>query len=262
MVKVLEAESKALNKNIENAAEAMDEIASNQGVKEYQEGRAAITIKDMGDFDKVKGHENGIKKVTIKDGIKRIPDNAFSGCGNLDTVLITKDCTAIGDSAFSGCKKLKVINTLGIKGIGNHAFYQCSSLENIYLGSVMNIGDGAFSSCGKLTGTGNDILDTKELLNIGEEAFNECKLLKGINLKKVHSIKNNAFKGCTGLKKVILPKQNAQDIKRMITVQSGKKLNKSETNDSLLTKGYNILKSKTQRMIGSGDYIDFVVSKN
>lgn len=262
MVKLLEAGRKTLNKNIENADKAMNEVENNKGVKEYQEGRGALTIRSEKDFQKVEGRKDGIRKVTIGNGIEKIIDNAFSGCANLETVMIDTGCTKIGQSAFSGCKKLKVINTLGIKSIGESAFSNCSSLENIYLGSVTNIGKGAFSGCAELTGTKNDILDTKELMHIDVGAFSGCKQLKGINLKKVKVIGNDAFKDCTGLKKVILPKQNAENIKHTIIAQSGKKLNKSNANDGLLTKGFNMFKSKTQRVIGVGDYIDFVVSKD
>ena len=54
-----------------------------------------------------KDYGHGIQHVEIHKGVSTVGDNAFNGCGNLETVKLPKDLESIGKDAFHGCDKLR-----------------------------------------------------------------------------------------------------------------------------------------------------------
>ncbi len=56
---------------------------------------------------------NYLESVTLKDGITKIIDDAFNGCGKLKKITIPTSVTAIGDRALANCGKLEEIVFLG-----------------------------------------------------------------------------------------------------------------------------------------------------
>ena len=161
-------------------------------------GRPVIAIRDFG-FSS----ENGIKSVTIAEGVTTIGQGAFWQCENLVSISIPDSVVNIESSVFSNCKKLTTVNIPdGITEIGESMFADCENLVEIAIpDTVTSIGNSAFSSCSSLAAV--DFPDS--LQSIGERAFYECTgitLLKtGDNLKKIG---NSAFVGCRNLTTVIL----------------------------------------------------------
>ena len=95
-------------------------ITNQEGMNEWtQKGR----LED--------GNVSKVKNVIIDEGVTKIPDNAFSGCGNLETVTIPGSVTEIGNSAFSGCSSLEKVVMQGEKPptIGDSAFAGCKFVE-------------------------------------------------------------------------------------------------------------------------------------
>ncbi len=71
-----------------------------------------------------------VKKLVIEDGgVRDIGGEAFSGCVNLEEVILGNGVTTIGGEAFENCEKLKEIYIPAtITNIGADAFKGCSSL--------------------------------------------------------------------------------------------------------------------------------------
>ena len=94
---------------------------------------------------------NGLVSPTVilQEGLKSVPDSAFSNCSSLSSINIPEGVTSIGIHAFYDCRSLSSINIPdGVKSIGDFAFNGCSSLSSITIPStVTSIGDFAFSSC-------------------------------------------------------------------------------------------------------------------
>ena len=73
----------------------------------------------------------GIKNISLPDGMTSIGGYAFSGCSALVQVTIPESVTSIGGSAFSNCSALTQV-TIGnsVTSIDN-AFYNCSKLRQV-----------------------------------------------------------------------------------------------------------------------------------
>lgn len=82
---------------------------------------SAVKVKSFSSetFAEVKGQ---VKVVVLPTYITEIPDNAFEGCINLETV-IAYGVTTIGDNAFAGCTSLKKFYVdNAITSLGTNAF--------------------------------------------------------------------------------------------------------------------------------------------
>jgi hypothetical protein len=60
-------------------------------------------------YSQAPGSPEPILSVVLPDGITRIGDQAFSGCGQLTNVMIPGSVTQIGDRAFESCESLTKI---------------------------------------------------------------------------------------------------------------------------------------------------------
>ena len=139
-----------------------------------------------------------IGTVIMPEGLTRIGNYAFAGCGNPLSAPIPSTVTAIGDWAFSGCGQMGSADLPeGLISIGEYSFYGCSGLTEIIIpDTVTSIGAYAFSSCSSLTSV--TLSDT--LTSIGEFAFNGCSGLAEIIIPDtVTSIEWHAFSGCGSL---------------------------------------------------------------
>ncbi|MBD5355910.1 MAG: leucine-rich repeat protein [Bacteroides sp.] len=62
-----------------------------------------------------------------------IPDEAFAGMENLQTVTLPETVTEIGAGAFEGCKNIETLTLPGVVAIGDGAFEGCDNLTSILI---------------------------------------------------------------------------------------------------------------------------------
>lgn len=141
--------------------------------------------------------------ITIIDGTKIIPNNAFSYC-KLAEINIPESVTSIGDSAFLGCAGLKSIALpINITKIGRRAFLGCTSLTSITIPEkVTTIEEGTFYYCKKL----KSITISEDVTSIGARAFYNCSSLTSITIPQgIRSIEEGTFSKCASLKSIVIP---------------------------------------------------------
>jgi hypothetical protein len=141
-----------------------------------------------------------------KAQLHEIPDNAFAGCKNLETVILPGKLASIGKGAFAGCRKLAQFNIPdALKSIGEEAFMDCDAIELIgFPRGSASVGKRAFAGCGALNS-----VSLQDVNSLGEEAFAGCHRLKeawfhGSNMR-LTSIPRGAFANCTSLVDVMFP---------------------------------------------------------
>ena len=181
----------------------------------------------------------GIKNISLQDGVESIGNSAFANCSALTQVTIGNGVTSIGSSAFYGCSALTAINvesgnttycsvdgilfnkdktTLiqypasktgtayaipeSVTSIGSRAFYYCKALMQITIpDGVTSIGSEAFYECSALT----QVTIPSSVTSIGSMAFYYCKALMQITIPDgVTSIGERAFFDCSALTQVII----------------------------------------------------------
>lgn len=82
-------------------------------------------------------------------GIRKIENNAFSGCSSLKNVIIPATIESIGDGAFGDCISLETLSFSDrdksvLTTIGREAFYNCAITSVTLPTSIRTIGVGAF----------------------------------------------------------------------------------------------------------------------
>lgn len=166
-----------------------------------------------------------LKKVTLKNGVRSIGEDAFRDCSSLESVIFENTVLEkISDGAFWGCSALSSIALpdsvteiernaffeTGLRNIqlpekltliGAYAFCNCKNLEQVQLPSQLKeLGDGAFSSCENLA----QIQLPSQLNKLGGDAFGECTSLDKIDIPAgLKQIESNTFRN-TGLTSVTL----------------------------------------------------------
>ena len=99
---------------------------------------------------------SALEKVILPEGLKKIPDYAFSNCNNITWMDFPDSLTEIG----------------------MYAFFNCSSLSSVHLSKgISKISDNAFGNCEKLLTI--NVPDT--VTSIGEKVVNNCPSLVQIN---------------------------------------------------------------------------------
>ena len=111
-------------------------------------GRPVVAIGG----DVVNGYTEGIKQITVQEGVEVIESNAFKGCTDLTYLTLPKSLKTIGSGAFTDCISLTPLNlNNGLQTIGENAFSNCDSIIKVKLPyTVTEVGNGAFSDCDKL----------------------------------------------------------------------------------------------------------------
>ena len=205
--------------------EVMDEAGT--GITwdyDYKTGTMIISgngeMRDYADSDSAPWSRMLPRKLIIKDGVKKIGNNAFSGMTFLKTIEISHVET-IGKNAFYSCTGISEVKMSQAKTIGSGAFYGCSSLESVEIPQVETIEDSAFGDCRKLTTMDMPQLKTMaasvfwfctslgevkmpQVETIGVRAFEGCSSLKAIDLSGIKTIERYAFSAC-GIEKIVVP---------------------------------------------------------
>ena len=159
-----------------------------------------------------------LTSVTIT-GNGGIPDYAFYGCKNINSVSLFGGLTSIGKSSFYGCEALTDITIpSSVTSIGETAFYGCKSITDIVVpNSVTEIGKGAFEECSSLyhitipfVGYSADSKSAYYFAYIfgASDYYSDYKVpssLKIVTVTGGTSIGSDAFRGCSYILSVEIP---------------------------------------------------------
>lgn len=150
------------------------------------------------------GKCTGLKKVTLKNGVRSIGEDAFRDCSSLESVIFENTVLEkISDGAFWGCSALSSIALPdSVTEIERNAFFE-TGLRNIQLPEKLTlIGGGAFCNCKNLK---QEQLPP-QLKELGEGAFFNCENLTQIQLPaQLNKLGTDAFRNCTSLDKIDIP---------------------------------------------------------
>ena len=161
-----------------------------------------------------------------------IPNNCFSGCKNLRSIVLPDNITDIGYAAFSGCSSLtsidipdnietikaetfmscenltSIIIPNGVTTIEGSSFMGCQSLSTVVIpSSVTSIGSNTFDGCSSLMDL--DIPD--EVITIGAHAFQRCQSLSNVVIpSSVTNIGEGIFAGCNNLSSIVVAAGNTK----------------------------------------------------
>lgn len=121
--------------------------------------------------------------------------NAFSGCPNLEVLMLNDYLTSIGDNAVCNTKITRIDIPNSCQTIGSSAFENCTLLTIVNLGEgVTRIGSSAF----KRTGITNIVIP-ESVTSMGPSAFEGCtNLISATFPSKTTSFPDMTFKN-TGL---------------------------------------------------------------
>lgn len=150
------------------------------------------------------GKCTGLKKVTLKNGVRSIGEDAFRDCSSLESVIFENTVLEkISDGAFWGCSALSSIALPdSVTEIERNAFFE-TGLRNIQLPEKLTlIGGGAFCNCKNL----KQVQLPPQLKELGEGAFFNCENLAQIQLpSQLNKLGGDAFRDCTSLDKIDIP---------------------------------------------------------
>lgn len=145
-----------------------------------------------------------LKKVTLKNGVRSIGEDAFRDCNSLESVIFENTVLEkISDGAFWGCSALSSIALPdSVTEIERNAFFE-TGLRNIQLPEKLTlIGGGAFCNCKNL----KQVQLPPQLKELGEGAFFNCENLAQIQLpSQLNKLGGDAFRDCTSLDKIDIP---------------------------------------------------------
>lgn len=145
-----------------------------------------------------------LKKVTLKNGVRSIGEDAFRDCSSLESVIFENTVLEkISDGAFWGCSALSSIALPdSVTEIERNAFFEIG-LRNIQLPEKLTlIGGGAFCNCKNL----KQVQLPPQLKELGEGAFFNCENLAQIQLpSQLNKLGGDAFRDCTSLDKIDIP---------------------------------------------------------
>ena len=147
-----------------------------------------------------------IINITFEDGsqITAIGDNVFSGCTNLENIVIPESVTSIGSYAFSTCTNLENINIpSSVTSIGSYAFNECSNLKSINIPEgVPYIDSYTFYKCTSLT----NVIVPETVTKINTYAFAYCENFTSMIIpENVTTVEEAAFFNCSNLIDIEFP---------------------------------------------------------
>lgn len=147
--------------------------------------------------------DNGDQKYKITN-VNQINSNMFFGCGNLETIILPENLTAIDEAGFSSCNNLAHVTIPEtVTSIGVAAFNSCKNLSEIKLPlELKSIGSDAFHSCETL----KSVSIPTGVSSIAANSFGHCKNLSEVSLSDgLTSIANGAFAACNSLVSIVIP---------------------------------------------------------
>ena len=168
------------------------------------------------DWDEQRGK---ITQVRLQEGVTAIGDEAFSGCGSLNTVLLPASLTMIGENAFAKCWDLNTFelaadspafsleNGLLLTKDGRELLWvdRDMSGELILPDGLTAIRNGALLNCGELT----SVTVPEGVTRLGERVFYNCYAMESLRLPaSLTQIGDRAFYNCDDLYDVAVPESS------------------------------------------------------
>lgn len=107
-----------------------------------------------------------LKRVTVTNTVS-IGTNAFSGCSNIETVILPSSLQTIGNAAFNACTSIVNISLPdSLTSIGQNAFNSCTALSSITIPEkVTQIGNYAFKDCTNLSRVNFNAISCTDISN-------------------------------------------------------------------------------------------------
>lgn len=140
---------------------------------------------------------DGIKTLTLGEGVVNVKESAFSNCKSLKSLTLSDSVKNIGTSAFNSCTSLEYVSVGGgVEYFAGLAFYDCKAIKIL---DIKNL----FSWCYAFfytdsTGSANPMIYAERLFVNGSEVED---LVIPTGVEKISTL---AFIGYRG-KKVIIP---------------------------------------------------------
>ncbi len=122
----------------------------------------------------------------------------------IENLVIPNHVTTIEDAAFANCSSIKTISmSNSVKSVGECAFSGCINLSSVTIGKgVVSIGTCAFSDCRNLL----NVTIPKNVTSMGSSVFLNCKSLTHVFIESGFSrIENGTFASCESLSYVEIP---------------------------------------------------------
>jgi len=146
--------------------------------------------------------------IQIPSPVERLPNEAFRGCKNFDSIAFPDTLTYIGDHAFAetnlqgeSSMDYKIQLPKSLRGIGSYAFYR-SGLTSIDIPPQTVLGSHAFYAAHDLA----SVTLHEGMKNIGTGAFMDCHMLKSIHIPStVETIGKQAFSSARELRSINFP---------------------------------------------------------
>lgn len=135
-----------------------------------------------------------------------LPEQVFSGCTNIKSLILPNTLTAIKSYALSKTLLVSISIPASVETIEEYAFEGCEALTSIEIpASVEKIGELAFYGCTSLQTV--TFKKGSQLKTIEMSVFGHCKALASIEIPaSVETIGRNVVNGCTSLKTVTFEK--------------------------------------------------------
>ena len=135
------------------------------------------------------------KSIVLPDSIVTIAENAFLGCGEMESIQFGSGVKTFGKSALAYCRKLQSVTLPeGITEIEEYLLTGCENLKSVTLPEgITSIGQHAFASCWNL----QKINIPDGVTSIYREAFEGCVRLFDLSFPdSVSYVDYEAFNSC------------------------------------------------------------------
>lgn len=122
-----------------------------------------------------------LSKATFTTTGKRVPDNIFQNCKNLQHVDLS-NMTEIGKWAFNSCALTEITIPASVTIIHEEAFKNCSTLNTLKFEAGTSekelvLKEEAFFGCGNMDLANNGVLPSR-IISIANRTFQECGITK------------------------------------------------------------------------------------
>ena len=191
-----------------------------------------LNNEDIGLLQKMAGSEGkgslkslNLSEATFTETGKRVPDNIFKDCKNLQHVNLS-NMTEIGKWAFNNCALTEISIPASVTIIREEAFKNCSALKTLEFvagTTELVLKEEAFFGCGNMDLANDGVLPSR-IISIAPRTFMECGITKltlpqndkltgvsrkldfnGVQTDNMGALGYGVFFGCSKLTDLIIP---------------------------------------------------------